>query len=1072
MKPSSVLIIGSGPIVIGQGCEFDYSGVQALKALRAMGVRTILVNSNPATIMTDPEFADKTYIIPLVPEAVEDVIKRERPEALLPTLGGQTALNLAMALAESGVLETYKVRLIGARIEAIRTAESREMFREAMRSIGLEVPKSFVVKNMDEARRAIEELGFPVCLRPSFTLGGSGGEMAFSADEFDDLIARALFESPVHEVLVEQSLLNYKEFELEVVRDRKDNCVIVCSIENVDPMGVHTGDSITVAPQQTLTDKEYQKMRDSAIAVMRAIGVDTGGANIQFAVDPKTGKQFVIEMNPRVSRSSALASKATGYPIAKVATLLALGHTLDEIKNDITKVTTAAFEPALDYVAVKVPYFAFERFQGARQVLSTQMRSVGEAMALGRCFGSALEKALRSLEADEAGLGSLFFERILPTAQTGVEREETITKVFGLLSTPNPKRIFAVADALRLGVREEEVARLSGYDPFFVREIAGQVEIEREIFLRGLGGLTRECVHRAKRAGFSDKKIALLLGVREEEVRDIRARFGIYPVYNSVDTCAGEFEALTPYFYSTYEGESESRVAQTKKVVIIGSGPNRIGQGIEFDYCCVHGVMQAKEMGCEVVMINCNPETVSTDYDMVSKLYFEPLTWEDCSEVLRVERPLGVVVQFGGQTPLKIASKIEGAGYDVLGTDCNAIDVAEDRQRFSALAMELGLRMPQFAVAKTHEEALLSASIIGYPVLVRPSYVLGGLAMEIAHNEEELGKFLERAFEASGEHPVLIDRFLEGAVEIDVDAISDGEDVYVAAVMEHVEEAGIHSGDSACSIPPYTLKPHVVREVIKGVVKIAKALGVKGLLNCQFAIKDDTVYVLEANPRASRTVPFASKATSVPLAKIATMVMLGQKLKDIPLRRKGTGDFYAVKMPVFPFNKFQDIDPVLGPKMRSTGEVMGFGRSFGEAYLASAIGAGLRVKRSGFVFLSLKDSDKQSAVPIAKEFKELGFRLAATKGTAMVLREAGLGCEVVKKVSEGSPNAIDLLKEEALSLVINTPRGSGPRRDSAIIRRLAWIYGVPLITNVRQAFAMALALRSGRYAVVSLQELS
>jgi len=1071
-RPRSVLIIGSGPIVIGQACEFDYSGVQALKVLRSEGVRSILVNSNPATIMTDPEFADRTYIVPLTVEAVASVIERERPDAILPTLGGQTALNLAVALHEQGVLARGGVRLIGASIEAIRRAESREEFRATMNALGLRVPRSEVVRSAEAAREAARTLGFPLVLRPSFTLGGSGGEVAWSEAEFEPLLDRALRASPTHEVLLEQSLIGFKEFELEVMRDRHDNVVIVCSIENLDPMGVHTGDSITVAPAQTLTDREYQRMRDAAIAIIRAIGVDTGGSNIQFAVDPATGEQYVIEMNPRVSRSSALASKATGYPIAKVATLLAIGHTLDQIPNFITGVTTAAFEPSLDYVAVKVPYFAFERFGEVRPVLSTQMRSVGEVMALGRTFGAALEKAMRSLETDGVGLGSTLFEAILPRPR----RLDTfkLDALHRALSTPTPARIFAVADALRVGMDASEVARLTGYDPWFVSQIEDIVRLEWDLREAGREGLQAGWLQRAKRAGFSDRKIAILCGCREEEVLALRDASGLRPSFNRVDTCAAEFEARTPYLYSSYESQCEAAATDARKVVVIGSGPNRIGQGIEFDACCVQAVLAAREAGRETILVNCNPETVSTDYDVADRLYFEPLTFEDVREVLRTERPDGVVVQFGGQTPLKLAGRIERAGHRILGTGVDAMDRSEDRERFLEVVERLGLRVPRSGIARSEAEAEAVASVVGYPVLVRPSYVLGGRAMEILYGVEDLRRYIREAVRVSEAHPVLIDRFLENAIEVDVDALSDGEDVYIAGVMEHVEEAGIHSGDSACCLPPHTLKPRVVTEVARQVVALARELGVVGLLNCQLAIQDGVVYVLEANPRASRTVPFVSKATGVPLARLAMRVMLGERLRGIPLRRPARDRLYAVKFPVFPFVKFQDADPVLGPQMRSTGEVMGFGPTFAAAYLAAAQAAGLRIPDSGTVFLSLKDADKPRAAEVAARYRALGFALCATDGTAQSLRQAQIPCKPVAKVSGTGGTVVDLLRAGGIDLVINTPRGATSHRDFAVIRRTALAFGVPLVTTIPGALALADAIetrRQGGFPILALQDL-
>jgi len=1069
---NSVLIIGSGPIVIGQACEFDYSGCQALKILHEEGLRTILCNSNPATIMTDPGFADRTYVVPLTTESVAGVIERERPDALLPTLGGQTALNLTMSLHEQGILERFGVRLIGASIEAIQRAESRDGFRTTMENIGLKVPRSEIVHTLKEAWSVAHTIGFPLVLRPSFTLGGSGGEVAWEESEFEALVTRAIDESPTNEVLLEQSLLGFKEFELEVMRDRADNVIIVCSIENIDPMGIHTGDSITVAPSQTLTDREYQRMRDASIAIIRAIGVDTGGSNIQFAVDPETGEQFVIEMNPRVSRSSALASKATGYPIAKVATLLAVGHTLDQIPNAITGVTTAAFEPSLDYVAVKIPYFAFKRFDNARPVLSTQMRSVGEVMALGRTFGAALEKAMRSLETDGVGLGSGLFDGILP--RPGRTDTWGLDALFRTLNTATPSRLMAVADALRIGMDRDEISRLTGYDPWFVREIEDIVRLETRVRSAGIEGLDPDLLREVKRSGFSDRKIALLTGCSFKEATRFRRENGVEPVYNRVDTCAAEFEALTPYLYSSYESECEANPTDRDKVAVIGSGPNRIGQGIEFDYCCVHAVMASGEAGYESIMVNCNPETVSTDYDTSDRLYFEPLTDEDVSEVLRLEQPKGVVVQFGGQTPLKLAESLERGGQHILGTSVDSIDRAEDRERFNEVIERLGLRMPASGVASSRKEAEAVARVIGYPVLARPSYVLGGEAMEILHGPDDLNKYIREAVNVSNERPVLIDRFLENAIEVDVDVLCDGRDVYVAGVMEHVEEAGIHSGDSACCVPPHTLTPPIVKELVRQVVALARELEVVGLMNCQLAVKDNSVYVIEANPRASRTVPYVSKATGVPLAKLAMRVMLGEKLADLNLRRIGTGGLYAVKFPVFPFAKFQNVDPRLGPQMRSTGEVMGLGPTFASAYLAAAVGAGLRVPDSGVVFLSVRDAHKDVIADVAARYLELGFDLAATSGTAAAIDRAGIPCEHVFKVNEGNPNAVDLLDEKRLDLIVNTPRGASSHRDSAVIRRTALTMGVPLVTTIPGALAMAEAIRTrreGGFPLIALQDL-
>ncbi len=1080
----SVLVLGSGPIVIGQACEFDYSGTQACKVLREEGMRVVLVNSNPATIMTDPDFADATYIEPLTPDAVQAVIERERPDALLPTLGGQTALNLAVQLSERGILDDLGVEVIGASLEAIRTAEDRQRFKEAVSEIGLEVPRSRYVRSVEEARDAVAELGFPLVLRPSFTLGGKGGGVARDPDELRRMVLQGLNDSPVHEVLVEESVLGWKEFELEVMRDLHDNCVVVCPIENLDPMGVHTGDSITVAPAMTLSDREYQQMRDAAFAVMRRIGVETGGSNVQFAVDPLTGRQVVIEMNPRVSRSSALASKATGFPIAKIAAKIAIGYSLDEIANDITRRTRAAFEPTIDYVVVKAPRFAFEKFAGTDDVLTTRMKSVGEVMAIGRTFKEALQKALRSLEDGQIGFGVAPEGRGQVAPPTGVADEE----LAALLRRPHAARLRSVDEALTRGWSVERVAELTGYDPWFVDQLAQLVERREQI--RAAGAIPRDLLAEAKRDGFSDAQLAHLLETTEEAMRTHRQELGVAPVFKTVDTCAAEFEAYTPYHYSTYEEEDEVVRASRPSIVVLGSGPNRIGQGVEFDYCCVHAVFALREAGYETIMVNCNPETVSTDYDTAARLYFEPLTLEDVLAVCQREQPIGVVVQFGGQTPLKLAGALERAGEKVLGTSPDSIDAAEDRGRFGALLTELGIPTPPGGVAASFAEAKAIAAKIGYPVLVRPSYVLGGRAMEIVYNEEMLGHYLAGALAAvpgeSAAPSILIDRFLEDAIEIDVDAVYDGEELYVAGVLEHIEEAGIHSGDSACVIPPYTLgRGHLA--TIRGYVEaIASALGVRGLLNVQLAFKDDVIYVIEANPRASRTVPFVSKATGVPLAKVAARVMIGDRLSDLrstsllPAVDATTGlrlEHVAVKEAVLPFDRFPGVDSVLGPEMRSTGEVMGVDASFGAAFAKSQAGTGTMVLPTrGTVFVSVANRDKRAIVFPVKRLVDLGFDIIATEGTAEVLQRAGVPASRVAKVSDGDagePHVVDLIASGRVDLVLNTPFGRGPRSDGYLIRTAAVTHGVPCITTMSGILAAIQGIESlqhGRLVVGSLQE--
>jgi carbamoyl-phosphate synthase large subunit len=1056
-----ILIIGSGPIVIGQACEFDYSGTQACKALRREGYEVVLVNSNPATIMTDPDTADRVYVEPITPEYVTRVIERERPDALLPTLGGQTALNTAVALAERGVLEQYGVELIGAGIEAIRKAEDRERFRAAMEKIGLDMPRSGVGRSLDEVRRLADEIGFPVLLRPSFTLGGSGGSVARDASELEDAARWALQCSPTHEVLVDESVMGWKEYELEVMRDRHDNVVIICSIENLDPMGVHTGDSITVAPAQTLTDKEYQYLRDAAVAIIREIGVDTGGCNIQFGVDPQTGRVVVIEMNPRVSRSSALASKATGYPIAKIAALLAVGYTLDELRNDITRLTPASFEPSIDYVVTKIPRFTFEKFPGAEPVLGPQMKSVGEVMAIGRTFAESLQKAIRSLEVDAWGL-----EPRLPSATPEAAREA--------LRSAHPERLWYVADAMRAGLDDAEIHALTRIDPWFLREIRGVVEAEAAL----RWPLDRAALHRAKSMGFSDRRLARILDVPESAVRARRAELGVHPVYKRVDTCAAEFEAFTPYLYSTYESEDESAPTTREKVIILGGGPNRIGQGIEFDYCCVHAVMALAEDGYETVMVNCNPETVSTDYDTSDRLYFEPLTEEDVLEIVRNERPKGVIVQFGGQTPLKLAVPLQRAGVPILGTTPDAIDRAEDRERFKDLLDKLGLRQPASGVARSVDEAVRIASSLGYPVVVRPSYVLGGRAMEIVAEEEGLRRYMRVAVRVSPDHPILIDRYVHDAVEVDVDCVSDGRDVVIGGVMEHIEEAGIHSGDSACSLPPYSIPPHLVAEIERQTRALALELGVVGLMNVQFALRfgegqPEEVYVLEVNPRASRTVPFVSKAIGVPLAKIAARVMAGRSLGELGFTAPVAPPMSSVKESVFPFVKFPGVDTLLGPEMKSTGEVMGISGDFFSAFAKSQQAAGNTLPASGRVLITVADEHKPAFVKLAGRLRALGFELVATTGTAAALAAAGQVVETIDKEGEGPDDTVKAIVEGRVQLVLTTTRDPARVNASRGMRRAAVRAGVPYCTTLSAARAAVGAierLAAGPLDVRSLQD--
>ncbi len=1051
----SILIIGSGPIVIGQACEFDYSGTQACKALKEEGYRIILVNSNPATIMTDPEFADATYIEPLTVATLEKIIARERPDALLPTVGGQTGINLASELWEAGVLQKYGVELIGANYQAIHTAEDRQLFKETMTRIGVEVPQSGNAGSVEEALALVDRLGYPLVVRPSFTLGGSGCGIAYNRDELVRIVTGGLDLSPVHKVLVEESVIGWKEFELEVMRDKADNVIIVCSIENFDPMGVHTGDSITVAPQQTLTNAEYQAMRDEAKRIIRAIGVETGGSNIQFAVHPRTGRRVAIEINPRVSRSSALASKATGFPIAKFAAKLAAGYTLDEIPNDITRKTPASFEPAIDYVVVKIPRFAFEKFRSTPPVLGLSMQSVGESMAIGRTFNEALQKGLRSLEIDVYGL----------------ETRETTEpeKLTELLRVPTPERIFALGDAIRAGWSTEEITQVSAIDPWFINGIRQIVDAEREIVTTT--NMTAAALRRWKRLGFSDRQLAGLSGRTEWEVREERHSLGVRPVYKRVDTCAAEFVASTPYLYSTYEDENEAEPTTRDKVIILGSGPNRIGQGIEFDTCCVHASFALREIGFETIMVNCNPETVSTDYDTSDRLYFEPLTLEDVLEIVDLEKPKGVIVQFGGQTPLKLAKELAAAGVPLWGTSVDSIDIAEDREKFAQLVRQAGILVPEHGTATTAEEAVGVAERIGYPVVVRPSYVLGGRAMAIVYDRESLQKYVRYAAEAAPGHPILIDRFLEDAFELDVDAISDGSSIVIAGIMEHIEEAGIHSGDSTSVIPPYLVPQRDQDRIRRRTIELARALGVIGLMNVQYAIARGELYVLEVNPRASRTVPYVSKATGVPFAKLAAKVMAGRSLASLGITSEPRVEGYFVKAPVFPFNRFPLEDTLLGPEMKSTGEVMGSSPNFGEAFLKALQGAGARLPLGGTAFISVNDNDKPGILRVARELAALGFRLIATEGTREFLQANGLEATRELKVHEGRPNVVDRMINHDVHLVINTPLGRSAFHDDTYIRRAALQYGIPCITTLSAAAACVEGIRSGQEKISTIATL-
>ncbi|MDX2113420.1 MAG: carbamoyl-phosphate synthase large subunit [Alphaproteobacteria bacterium] len=1081
----SILIIGAGPIVIGQACEFDYSGSQACKVLRAEGYRVILINSNPATIMTDPELADATYIEPITPEMVEKIIIKEKPDALLPTMGGQTALNCAKALAESGVLKKYNVELIGAKLDSINKAEDRQLFGEAMRKIGLEVPKNTVVKSLEEAREALAITGLPAVIRPSFTLGGTGGGIAYNKEEFEQIVLSGLDASPVHEVMIDESVLGWKEYEMEVVRDKNDNCIIVCSIENVDPMGVHTGDSITVAPALTLTDKEFQIMRDASFAVLREIGVDTGGSNVQFAVNPENGRMVVIEMNPRVSRSSALASKATGFPIAKVAAKLAVGYTLDEIANDITggKIP-ASFEPTIDYIVTKIPRFAFEKFPGAEPLLSTAMKSVGEAMAMGRNFAESLQKCLRSLEVGLTGLN----------APEGIDTLEQATLA---LSKPTPDRLLVAAQALRLGMAVEQICAIAKYDPWFVRQLEILVEMEKQIkaVIPAKAGIQRAAsaaqidldsrfrgndeLQRWKRAGFSDARIAELAGVKTAEITSLRHKLGIRPVFKRIDTCAAEFDSDTAYMYSTYDDVCEAAPTDKEKIIILGGGPNRIGQGIEFDYCCVHACYALKDAGFETIMINCNPETVSTDYDTANRLYFEPLTAEDVLEIIAKEKSngklKGVIVQFGGQTPLKLARALEAAGVPIIGTSPDSIDLAEDRDRFRALIDKLKLKQPKSAIGRTAAEVIAASDSIGFPLLVRPSYVLGGRAMAIMHDKPSLEKYVVELAKMFGDGPILVDAYLKDAIELDVDCLADGTDVMVAGMMQHIEEAGIHSGDSACSLPAYSLSETILAEVRRQAEALARELKVIGLMNVQFAVKDSEVYLIEVNPRASRTIPFVAKTIGIPIAKLAARIMAGEKLRDLGLGNGDSGNsrtpnaesrkplnHVAVKESVFPFARFQNVDVILGPEMKSTGEAMGIDVDFPRAFAKSQLSAGTTIPKSGRVFVSVKESDKPAATEICKQLVALGFELVATSGTASFLEKSGLKVEKVNKVREGRPHIVDMLKDGKIALVINTTEGAAAIADSYSIRRTTLLMKLPYYTTMAGARAATQAMKAIR----------
>ncbi|HLU62496.1 MAG TPA: carbamoyl-phosphate synthase large subunit [Gammaproteobacteria bacterium] len=1046
----SILIIGAGPIVIGQAAEFDYSGTQACKALREEGYRVILVNSNPATIMTDPEVADAVYIEPIHWQHVARIIEKERPDALLPTMGGQTALNCALDLVREGVLDKYGVEMIGASRDAIDMAEDRDRFRKAMTEIGLDTPRAGLAHSMEEALAVQAEIGFPTIIRPSFTMGGSGGGIAYNREEFIEICERGLDLSPTNELLIEESVLGWKEYEMEVVRDRNDNCIIVCSIENLDPMGVHTGDSITVAPAQTLTDKEYQIMRNASIAVLRKIGVETGGSNVQFAINPADGRMIIIEMNPRVSRSSALASKATGFPIAKVAAKLAVGYTLDELKNDITGgLTPASFEPSIDYVVTKVPRFTFEKFPQANRKLTTQMKSVGEAMAIGRTFQESLQKALRSLETGTDGFNEMLAE---------FESDESRDRLRNELHYPGPERLWYVGDAFRAGYSVEDVHELTKIDPWFLAQIEEIILAEKELLEEGIESLTGPRLRELKRMGFADSRLATLLGVEEGEIRALRHRLGVRPVYKRVDSCAAEFPSSTAYMYSTYEEECEAEPTDREKIIVLGGGPNRIGQGIEFDYCCVHAALAMREDGYETIMINCNPETVSTDYDTSDRLYFEPLTLEDVLEIVDKENPRGVIVQYGGQTPLKLARDLEAAGAPIIGTTPDSIDLAEDRERFQQLISKLGLKQPPNRTARSEQQAVELSREIGFPLVVRPSYVLGGRAMEVVFSEEDLLRYMTDAVKVSNKSPVLLDRFLDEAVEVDVDCICDGEEVLIGGVMEHIEQAGVHSGDSSCSLPPATLAPHIVEEIKNQTRAMARALNVVGLMNTQFAIRGEEIFVLEVNPRASRTVPFVSKATGLPLAKIAARTMVGRTLRAQGVTEERVPGYFSVKEAVFPFIKFPGVDPILGPEMKSTGEVMGVGESFGEAYAKAQLASGVALPTGGVALLSVRDQDKAAAVDLARVLVARGFELVATHGTAEAIRRAGIECRGVNKVREGRPHVVDMIKNDEVSLIVNTTEGKQAILESYSIRREALHHKVTYYTTIAAAKATTIAM--------------
>jgi carbamoyl-phosphate synthase large subunit len=1061
----TILIIGAGPIVIGQACEFDYSGAQACKALREEGYRVVLVNSNPATIMTDPDMADAVYIEPINPATVERIIAKEKPDALLPTMGGQTALNCALTMADEGTLDKYGVQLIGASREAIRMAEDRELFRVAMAEIGLDCPKAEIARTLEQALDIQTRVGYPTIIRPSFTLGGSGGGIAYNREEFVEITKRGLDLSPTTEVLIEESVLGWKEYEMEVVRDTADNCIIVCSIENLDPMGVHTGDSITVAPAQTLTDKEYQRLRDASIAVLRKIGVDTGGSNVQFGINAENGRVVVIEMNPRVSRSSALASKATGFPIAKIAAKLAVGYTLDELRNEITGgATPASFEPSIDYVVTKIPRFAFEKFPSADARLTTQMKSVGEVMAMGRTFQESVQKALRGLE-----IGKVGFD---PTGSAALG-EEGLLRIKRELKEPGPERLFQVAEAFRAGLSVDDVFKLSFIDPWFLDQIEELVAIESEISQQGLAALDASRMRALKRKGFSDARMAQLLGTGESAVRALRHVLNVRPTYKRVDSCAAEFSTDTAYLYSTYEDECEAMPSDRKKIIVLGGGPNRIGQGIEFDYCCVHAALALREDGYETIMINCNPETVSTDFDTSDRLYFEPVTFEDVMEIVELEKPVGVIVQYGGQTPLKLARALEAAGAPIIGTSPDSIDWAEDRERFQSLVDELGLLQPPNRTARTQEQAITLANEIGYPLVVRPSYVLGGRAMEVVYSDEDLGRYIREAVQVSNDSPVLLDRFLDHAVEVDVDVIADAEgNVLIGGIMEHIEEAGVHSGDSSCSLPPYTLSAEIQDRLRMQVTQMAKALKVIGLMNTQFAIQGDTIYVLEVNPRASRTVPFVSKAIGVPLAKIAARCMAGQSLASQNATREVVPGYYSVKEAIFPFAKFQNVDPILGPEMRSTGEVMGVGRTFADAFGRAEEAASIKIPQVGKAFVSVREVDKPRVVEIAEALLKKGFSLVATHGTASYLKAQGLPCEAINKVAEGRPHIVDLIKNGEINYIVNTTEGKAAIADSFSIRREALQHRLVYSTTIPGAKALIQSMDTRNDPRVwSLQEL-